>query len=217
MEPSELRSALYDYVKAADRYSDLLSMLQYVNLKQFKTFICGQIDEMTSENTRSAYHCVVSINNTLPDDLMQYILAFSDFDESSSNRTVCKQWNVLQKWNEETMLRNAYQSVSEKYPEMLPQGNNTWIMHERRTTLRPIEKRLGFKGPVFNLDEVEGRCNSGDRVLVHASISGDNEYGSSYWCAGYFKKGIHFIGLSSSPKNGHVHLRWNEVCIEYFS
>ena len=130
MEPSQLRSALHDYVKAADRSSDLLKMLQYVNLKKLKQFLCGQIDEMVSEKTRAAYHCVLSINNVLPDDLMQHILTFSNFHESTDNWIVCKQWNGLQKLNEETMLRNAYQTVSDKYAETLPKRHYIPLKHD---------------------------------------------------------------------------------------
>ena len=170
MEPSELARAIHNYVNTATTAVDLFQILQFANLDDLKQFCHLQIDELKDSHLRSAYHSALPITTVLPDDMMQYVLSFQDFTATIEYRIICKKWNRLHKLNEENMLRSLYKSFNDKYPTPLPMGNDTWIWHETRPTLHPIERGSRFRGPLGSLEEVQAKYRSCDRVLVLRTI-----------------------------------------------
>ena len=195
MEPLDLTSALHSYVNTATVPEDLFQILRFVKIDDLKAFAHGQIDKFKEMELQTAYHSGLPLKTVLPEDVMQHILTFEDFYSNSENRIICNQWNRLYQKNEENMLRTLYDKVNETYPEPLTPENDTWIWHDARRRLHPMEQRLGYRGPVYGLDEVDQHCKSGDRVLVHRNVcfkSGYTEHRIRI-----FTKDIHFIGLSS--------------------
>ena len=191
MKPFAVQQALHSYVNTATAPLDLFQVLCLANMDDLKQFAHEQITKLNDSESRTAYHSVLPITNVLPNDMMQHILSFGSFHEKIGNRMICKQWNRLYNLNEEHMLRTAYRSVNDKYPDPLPTGNDTWIWHQVRMKLHPLEKRLGFRGPLYGLQAVKTYCKSGDRVLIHR----DEFEGGKVEKKITITKDIHFIGL----------------------
>ena len=197
MEPSELAQSLHDYITTTTALSNIFILLRLSNIEDLKAFAHKQIDKMNTDILRTAHRTVMPIDTILSGDVLQHILSFGEFYSNIENRRVCKQWNRLYALNEENMLRTVYRWVNDQYPEKLSPENRTWIMHEARTVLHPIEKQLGYQGPLCSLDAVHKRCKSGDRVLVHETVS-TYSYDFEYTEFGQddFIKDIHLIGVS---------------------
>ena len=191
MQSFPAQQALHNYVNTATATVDLFELLRFVNLDDLKIFAHEQVTKLNEPASRIAYHSVLPITNVLPNDMMQHILSFGSFHEKIENRIICKQWNLLYKLNEENMLRTAYRSVNDKYPNPVAPCNDTWVWHQVRKKLHPLEKRLGYKGPVYGLKDVEKYCKSGDRVLIHRDVFEEDGDEKNI----YFSKDIYCIGL----------------------
>ena len=188
-----MAQAIHSYINSTTAPVDLFEILRYTNLENLKAFAHEQVDKLKELELRTAYHSGLPIGTVLPDDVMQHILSFEEFYAKIENRIISRKWNRLYQKNEENMLRTLYRSITEKYPEPLTPANDTWIWHEVRRQLHPVEQGLGFRGPLYGLDEVHKKCKSGDRVLVHRDVFQNNGYNDYQW--EIFTKNIHFIGL----------------------
>ena len=210
MEPSEFGSALHNFVSETSASVHLFKLLMLVDIEDLKAFAHQQIDKMGDNTLRNAHHTALSMNHILSSDVVQHILSFGSFWEKIHNRSVCKQWNRLYKLNEENKLRIAYQRIRNQYPEPLPPGNKTWVLHHVRRHLHPIEQRLDLHGPLRNLDDIVHRCKSGDRVLIHEAITVSDEK-VLYGACTEIGEDIHFIGLF--PKYGQCQMAWFNSCL----
>ena len=210
-----MAQAIHSYIDSATAPVDLLEILRFANLENLKAFAHEQVDKLKETELGTAYHSGLPIGAVLPDDVMQHILSFEGFYAKIEKRTICRKWNRLYQQNEEKMLRTLYRPIAAKYPELLTPSNDTWIWHEVRGQLHPVEQGLGFRGPLHGLDEVHRKCKSGDRVLVHRNVFHHN--GNNGCQRGTFTKNLHFIGLCPVESGqcticldtkllGHLHL-----------
>ena len=207
MDRSAFTSALHELTDERSTASDLSVFCQVVQLSNLRAFIQQQIDNMSVSTARAAYYRLLSINRVLPVDLVQHILSFGHCNQ---NRTVCKQWNCLNIQNEKNMLQTMYRSVMARYPTSFASDSNTWIMHSRRPSLHPIEKEMGFKGPMTPDMIKDDVITPGDRVLVH---DGNYNFYSSLKSA---KMAVYFIGLSPwSKERSVITLKTGTYCGQY--
>lgn len=102
---------------------------------------------------QSVKRTVLSSIKEMP-SIMRHILSFG---HCNHNRTVCKEWNCLNKQNEENMLWKMYQSITDENQKIEYIPRNTWVLHATRPKLHAIEKQLGFYGPLRNLEQIGRR------------------------------------------------------------
>lgn len=203
MDTSELLAEIHKHINRATRIADLYEVLKYTTLQDLKKFAHQQMNALNTDRIRPVHRRVLPINNVVPDALIQQCLSFSGYPAKFVNRRVCTLWNALYKSNQANSLRGMFRSVNEKFPDPLPPGNSTWIMHSTRLTLHPVEERLGYKGPLSGNTAAVNSCKSGDRVLVHKTVRGD------LTALGVDKvdKDIHIIGHLSRQCEFH----WDNV------
>ena len=197
MEPSEFGSALHNFVTGTSSYAHIFKLLRLLDIENLKVFAHEQIKKMNNGSLRTAHHTILPMNQLLPRDVIQNVLSFGYVHDKYAIKLVCKQWNRLYNLNEDNTLRAAYQRVMDQFLEKLPPENSTWVLeYERRQPkLLPVETRLGLQGPLRNVDEVMERCKSGDRVLIHETLTGCPENALYSECT-TIEKDIHFVGLS---------------------
>ena len=150
---------------------------------------------MNENNARNVHRSVIPINVIMPEDIMRHILSF---DNVNHHRTVCQQWNRLNKQNEEKMLRDMYQSVDDRNIESLGPNILKRILHPTRQRLHPLEIRLGYERIVSSLDDLPGNA----RVLVHP---GSYRY---FFSGFHIEANVQFIGLTS---NCQIELREDDM------
>ena len=159
--------ALRQHVNRAENPADLLciaSQSHFIHdvLYNMKGIILKKVNEMDDDSARVARYNALPINDVLSEDVMQLILSFGHLNQ---NRTVCRQWNRLNKQNENKMLRRMYNAVDDRNLESLGSAGQTWIIHPKRTTLHPLEIRRGYLGPVRSPRQVPHRIRT--RLLFH--------------------------------------------------
>ena len=162
---SKFHIALCQQVKSAGKISDLLGILDRMPFSDVKDFLRDSINETGTDDVRTVYHNLVSINEILSDNVLQCILSFGHCNQ---NRTVCQLWNRLNQQNEENILRVLYDAVDDQTLGgtlgPLPQGMSILIVHPSRSTLTPLEIRRGYTGPLTSLHNA---IYDNRRVLLH--------------------------------------------------
>ena len=108
-----------------------------------------------------------SINDILPQDVLQYILSFIDVHQ---NTKVCHKWNLLSYKNEMIYTRQIYK----KFAISSNQHNNcqrrTYIIHPNRHRLNKYETDAGFNSIYNDLSSALDIIKSGDQILIHKEI-----------------------------------------------
>ena len=138
--------ALRQHIHRAEETSDLLCMLShshfiqglldFITLEDLQRFLLDKVNKMDNITAHMAHCDALPINEVLPEDVMRHVLSFGHLNQ---NRTVCRQWNRLNKQNEETTLRAMYNALDNRNLESLGSAVQTWIVHPTRPTLNPLE------------------------------------------------------------------------------
>ena len=121
-------------------------------------FVTQQIEQTTVNTLDKIYYNEASINEILPDDVLQHALSFDDLYQS---KTVCKKWKSLLDKSEDNIMYQPFIDESSTN-----QSGSTWIIHPKRPSLNRIERELVFKGPKHMIDAMHN-CVDGDRLLIH--------------------------------------------------
>ena len=147
--------ALRHHINQAKRSTDLVCMLshsqynrgllEYIQLNDLQRFLISKVNELDVITARMAHCDALPINEVLPEDVMRHVLSFGHLNQ---NRTVCRQWNRLNRQNEEKTLRAMYNAVDDRNLESLGPEEQTWIIHPKRPALHALEIRRGYRGPV---------------------------------------------------------------------
>ena len=188
---SMVHTALLEHINSVEEPSDLLCIASHpiffqimfngINFGEMQNFFRTKIHEMDYNSARIVHFGASSINNVLPEDVIQHILSFGHLNQ---NRTVCQQWNRLNQQNETNVLRAMYNEVDDRNLPSLDRGGEIWIIHPTRPRLHPIEIRRGYRGPLSSPEQLPLNCSV--RALLHMGHFGL----SRRWT------GVQYVGLS---------------------
>lgn len=197
LKPKQHKNALHHRVEDITKLSELLPLLEHIDIDHLKDFTDREIKNFSSDRARSAYYHSLSISAFFPDDIQQHILSFRHCNQ---NRTVCLKWNELNFLNEINMIRS--QLVYLTQTRILLPRTPVWMMHKHRDHLLDIELDHGLNGMLCSMDEVIKYCDDGDQVIVyddsdlfewvdHNNVEEDEE--NSFWT-----RSVHLIGCNEA-------------------
>eukprot|EP01083_Nonionella_stella_P058410 152966_1 len=124
------------------------------------------------------------LEQIIPTDITQYMLSFAGFYHTKAVSTKWKQYSEL---NERTYFSTLYNSM---HSLLRHKVNQTWIMHPLRKKLNIIEKNLGYQGPISDLPQTLGKCESNDRIFLFDGIYRNYQSLNIY-------KDVELIGIGS--------------------
>ena len=113
-----------------------------------------------------------SINDILPEDIIQYILLF---DGIYRHKRVNHKWNLLCNKNETILMRQIYKSFNQQTHDQQNTNkthsnkitNNIFIIHPNRIRLNQFELTSGYTSIFNDLISVFNIIRSGDIILIH--------------------------------------------------
>ena len=85
----ERKTLLHERVNQIDTLRELNHILNIINFEDLKEYVHQQIDVLEEPLVNNAYFHSMSIDGTLPSDVVQHILTFDDL---YSHRVVSKKW-----------------------------------------------------------------------------------------------------------------------------
>eukprot|EP01083_Nonionella_stella_P183511 663414_1 len=167
------RKALIHHIESSQCIGDInitafiLSMFPF---SKIQTFLRQQILELDDNGIRKAYFNILSMNDTLPSDLVGHMLSFNTFPHNSAINATDKQWNkhstqIKAMQNKER--KQVVDNYSIKYNEEV---NNVWIVDQNRSQLTNDEIAANAKGPLSNLQAAIEHCESDDKLFIHDGV-----------------------------------------------
>eukprot|EP01083_Nonionella_stella_P272938 925816_1 len=129
------------------------------------------LDTNTAHDIKYKYFCITDI---LPNDIMQYIVSFTD----------------KLKQIESIIDEQSFTPIV-KYEE----HHKTWIIHPTRTQLNSQEIEDGYKGPINLLKQLVGRVRSGDKLLFYDGNYVETEHAELNVLK---KRDVQVIGMESN-------------------
>ena len=158
---STVPNLILDTIQKAESYEDLMpSLMQLIPLDEIKQILSKKLDD---EKLDLKYCKILSIEQLLPQDIIQYILSFA------VNKSVNKNWNKLAKQNEKQQYQRIlrHDSPCVKFDSKL---NNVFVVNPKRDYLSSIEKELNFKAAYKQIRDLfndhEGQFSNGDIVII---------------------------------------------------
>eukprot|EP01083_Nonionella_stella_P200267 733601_1 len=172
-----LRSA----VESSDNLQDILPFLQMVSVTQIQIFLLDAFSQLSTNAIRKAYFNTLSIMETLPSDIVQYI---ESFDSDGCRTVINKQWNQCHKNNFPKLRREAINKIIFK-PNIL--ANNTWTISPNRV-IQGDEAR----NDITSIQDALLRSKSCDKFLIHPGL-----YNIDYLD---IQHNVHFIGVADNVR-----------------
>eukprot|EP01083_Nonionella_stella_P166452 556549_1 len=161
------KDLLCKHVCSAQTTNDIIPLLRLIPLEAIQDAILDVIRGMDTNTVHEMKSKCLPITDILPDDLMQYIVSFSD---SLCMKYINKAFNNFYNKNKALELKQRQHVIDKhvfnptvKYEE----HNKTWIIHPTRTHLNSEEIALGYTGPLHDLKAVHDAGESGDKLLFH--------------------------------------------------
>eukprot|EP01083_Nonionella_stella_P142430 440697_1 len=149
---------------------DIVTLLSMIPLSKIQTFLQQQILELNDNDIRKACFNILSINDTLPPDIVRHVLSFNTFPHNSAINATNKQWNKCSA-QIKAMQNREREQVVDNYPIKYNEAvNNVWIVDPNRTQLTSDEIDANRKGPCSNIQTSIERCQSGDKLLIHDGV-----------------------------------------------
>eukprot|EP01083_Nonionella_stella_P221992 792554_1 len=166
----------------------IISLLSVIPFVEIQTFMEQQIRKLIMNSIRETYFNTLSMNATLPNDLIGHILSFHPYHAPNINQT-SKMWNKCALQNKFIQNKERIKEV-EKYDfNYSEEESNTWIVDANRTQLTNDEINASCKGPISDIDTAVGLCESGDKLLIYDGV---------YECKSRIEKSIQLIGAGKN-------------------
>ena len=89
------KEQIVDHIEQALTLRDLEGVLETVSFYSLKQFLIQTINDGNDNTSTSRFFCCSSINEVLPDDIIQKVLLFEIDNDRNQKRAVCKKWNQL--------------------------------------------------------------------------------------------------------------------------
>eukprot|EP01083_Nonionella_stella_P104813 300851_1 len=65
---------------------DIITLLSMISLSKMQTFLQQQILELNDNDIQKAYFNILSINDTLPPDIVRHVLSFNTFPHKTKSK-----------------------------------------------------------------------------------------------------------------------------------
>eukprot|EP01083_Nonionella_stella_P048612 129838_1 len=167
-----LRDALIHHIRSIACIGDIdiVTLLSMIPLSKIQTFLQQQILELNDNDIRKACFNILSINDTLPPDIVRHVLSFNTFPHNSAINATNKQWNKCSAQIKANQNKKRMEEVDAYHLNYNQTVNNTWIVDENRTQLTNDETNSSFQGPISDIRTAIERCESGDKLLVYDGV-----------------------------------------------
>ena len=106
MQSSKFAQELHDLVDAAQTIADLVPLLNSINLHRVKETIHEEINQLNTNELRTAHLKSMPMDEILRDDVTQHILSFLN---CYTTKSINKQFKAYADQNEEIYLKQIYQ------------------------------------------------------------------------------------------------------------
>eukprot|EP01083_Nonionella_stella_P276862 941154_1 len=114
---------------------DIVALLSMFPFSNIQSILRQQILELNDNGVRKAYFNILSMNNTLPSDIVGHMLSFNTFPHNSAINATDKQWNK-HSTQIKAMQNKERKQVVDKYPIQYNEVvNNVWIVDQNRSQL----------------------------------------------------------------------------------
>eukprot|EP01084_Bolivina_argentea_P115598 205546_1 len=170
-------------------------------------------NKLQPQQIRSVFYASSSIEDILPPELIQHIVSFNHM-KPMNIKAVNKTFKTLCDKSENIELKHRENEIKSKIGTT--QNNQTWIVHPIRQILTVKEIKLGYKGPMNNLEDTLEQCQSGDTIIIH-----DGKYildkfafpiDKSFQLIGYGKNVI--LDCSFDDEGGELNLKTSKVYLK---
>eukprot|EP01083_Nonionella_stella_P118320 353199_1 len=166
------QEALIYHIKSAESMDsfNIQPLLNMIPFSEIQTFMARQIRKLNANTIREAYFNTLSMNETLPTDLVANILSFHPFPHNTAINQTCKMWNKCSAQIKANQNKERMEEVDKYHLDYHEKVNNTWIVDGNRTQLTNDEIESGFQGPISNIHTAVELCESGDKLLVYDGV-----------------------------------------------
>eukprot|EP01083_Nonionella_stella_P178098 628125_1 len=166
------QNTVIDHIECAVSIDSIsiIQLLHVIPFSEIQTFMKQQIRKCNADTVRQAYFNALSINETLPTDLMSNILSFHPFPHNTAINQTCKMWNKCSAQIKANQNKKRMEEVDAYHLNYNQTVNNTWIVDEHRTQLTNDETNSSFQGPISDIRTAIERCESGDKLLVYDGV-----------------------------------------------
>eukprot|EP01083_Nonionella_stella_P281210 956861_1 len=166
---------LCEYVSNAQSTNDIIPLLKLIPLGVIQNAMVEAIHDLDSNTANDMQYKLLPITQILPDDVIQYIVSFTD---SLHIKCINKAFNMC--YNKQRLLQSKQRQCFIDKQMLTPNieyttHNQTWIMHPTRTHLSSEEIAFGYKGPMNNLQDAFRAVQSGDKLLLHDGTYTESE------------------------------------------
>eukprot|EP01083_Nonionella_stella_P123357 371703_1 len=164
--------ALIDHIKSTQSIGDLnlMALLAIIPFSEIQTFLEQQISELNEDSIRKAYFTTLSIDDTLPSDVIGHVLSFHPFPHNAAINETNKMWNKCSAQIKTMQIKERKQEIANYDINYNEEVNNTWIVDPNRTQLTREETAASYKGPISVLNTAIERCESGDKLLIYDGV-----------------------------------------------
>jgi len=167
------KSLLLKRINEATSISDIVSMVDLLDLEEIKRALTSRINASDFIPSRMFYQSV-SIDQIFPRDVIQHI---ASFNEASDTKSVSKAFNKCTQQNEHLRIRERKKEIASIIGTN--EESQTWIVHPTRTELTEQESDSKYKGPINDLSKAIHISKHGDTMLLHeGEYALNNEYGA---------------------------------------
>eukprot|EP01083_Nonionella_stella_P048609 129830_1 len=164
------RDALIRHIKSSECIQDIVALIGMIGFSKIQTFLRQQILELNDNDVRKVYFNSLSMNDTLPSDIVGHVLSFNTFQHNNAIKETNKQWNT-HSTQIKAMQNKERKQVVDKYPIQYNEVvNNVWIVDQNRSQLTNDEIVANVKGCLSDVATAIELCESGDKLLIHDGI-----------------------------------------------
>lgn len=121
LSSAAMQRHVFDQVDSAHHVSQLMPMLQYVDIEQVKEMIKNQL-KSDNEAVRRSYYAAMPLDDVFPLDVLSKVLSFAD---RHHHQPVCREWQIICARNSDSDLHDQFRAPVELKPmhTCMPLGN----------------------------------------------------------------------------------------------
>eukprot|EP01083_Nonionella_stella_P191411 708479_1 len=166
------QDALIHHIKSIECIGDIniMSLLNMIPFSEIQIFLQHQIPELNDNCIQKAYFDTLSINDTLPSDIIRHVLSFNTFPHNTAINATNKQWNTCSAQIKAMQNKERKQVVDNYHIDYNEEVKNVWIVDPNRSQLTNDEIAANAKGLIANVQTAIELCESGDKLLIHNGI-----------------------------------------------
>eukprot|EP01083_Nonionella_stella_P107558 311659_1 len=164
---TNVKDLLCEHICNAQTINGILPLLRLIPFQAIQESVLEVIRDLDTNTANDIGYKCLSMTDILPDDLIQYIVSFTD---SLQMKYVSKPFNACYHKNKAVELKQRQRAIDKQeltYKPNYQQHNTTWVIHPTRTHLTSEEIANGYEGPMNELKELVENVKKGDKLLFY--------------------------------------------------